>query len=283
VDIKTAEMRIAAHLSRDPEMLGIFQRNEDIHWRTLMENLAVGTQGEFADLVRPTAAKLTGKKVSRIGYSDALTILWDAGPQACTKVEPRWYEARTRAKATNFGYLYGMHENKFIEQAKKDYGWEPSMQEAKSSRNAYFTLYSRLEEWHRKTKKLARLNGHVRCLTGRLRRLPGIQAKDRKVKSAAERQAINSGVQAMIGDYKVMVLIEIHQTFSRDKCRLVGEHHDSVLPIVKDEYINEVVPKMLKIAERPKLMDTFKINLSVPMEGEAELGPWGKGTKYANG
>jgi hypothetical protein len=37
---------------------------------------------------------------------------------------------------------------------------------------------------------------------------------------------------------------------------------------------------MLKIAARPKLMDTFKINLSVPMEGEAELGAWGKGVKY---
>jgi len=174
-----------------------------------------------------------------------------------------------------------MHENKFIQQARKDYGWEPSKQEAKNSRRAYFRLYSRLEDWHTRTKRLARANGHVRCLTGRLRRLPGIHAKDRKVRSEAERQAINSGVQAMIGDYKAMLLIEIHQAFSRKKVRLVGEHHDSVLTIVKNEHIDECVPQMLKIAERPKLMDTFKIKLSVPMEGEAELGPWGKGEKYA--
>ena len=38
---------------------------------------------------------------------------------------------------------------------------------------------------------------------------------------------------------------------------------------------------MLEMAKRPALMDTFKITLSVPMEGEAELGPWGKGEKYA--
>jgi DNA polymerase-1 len=181
----------------------------------------------------------------------------------------------------NFGYLYGMREPKFIEQAKKDYGWEPSMQEARGSRNAYFTLYSRLEEWHRKTKKLARLNGYVRCLTGRLRRLPGIQAKDRKIKSEAERQAVNSGVQAMIGDWKVMLLIEIHQTISRDKCKLVGEHHDSVLTIVKDEHLGEIVPKMLAIAKKPKLLKTFKIKLDVPMQGDAELGNWGAGTKWA--
>ena len=195
-------------------------------------------------------------------------------------MDPDWYEGRTRAKAVNFGFIYGMHENKFIEQAEKDYGWTPSKTEAKSSREAYFQLYSMLEPWHTKTKRLARLNGHVRVLTGRLRRLPGIQARDRQVKSEAERQAVNSPVQGLIGDYKAMCLVEIHQTFPRSQCRLVGEHHDAVLCIVKDEHVDEVVPKMLQIAEHPALLDTFKINLSVPMEGEAELGNWGKGKKY---
>jgi hypothetical protein len=73
----------------------------------------------------------------------------------------------------------------------------------------------------------------------------------------------------MIGDYKAMILIQIHQTFPREKVRLVGEHHDAVLTIVKNEYIDECVPKMLKMAKRPKLMKTFKIKLNVPMEGEA--------------
>jgi DNA polymerase-1 len=213
-------------------------------------------------------------------YSDALEVLRMAGAKACIAVDGDWYEGRTRAKATNFGYIYGMHYKKFIEQCEKDYGWSPAVTEAKSSRAAYFLLYFGLEPWHRKTKKLARLNGHVRCLTGRLRRLPGIRAKDRMIRSEAERQAVNSGVQSMIGDYKTMCLVEIHQTFSRTQLRLVGEHHDSVLTIVKDEHLDEVVPKMLKIAERPKLMDTFKINLDVPMEGEAELGRWGAGEKY---
>ena len=280
MDLATAEMRIAAHLARDPEMMGVFLRGEDIHWRTLMETLAVGTQGEFAKKVRPTAEKVAILN-GRPSYSDALEVIRFAGAKACTAADGDWYEGRTRAKAVNFGFIYGMHEGKFIEQAEKDYGWKPTVQEAKGSRQAYFSLYSRLEDWHRRTKKLARLNGHVRVLTGRLRRLPGIQAKDRMVRSEAERQAVNSGVQGMIGDYKAMVLVEIHQTFPRNKARLVGEHHDAALTIVKNEYVDEVVPQLLKIAERPKLMDTFKIKLSVPMEGEAELGNWGKGEKYA--
>ena len=282
MDLATAEMRIAAHLSKDPEMSEVFRRGEDIHWRTMVETLAVGTHGDFAQKVQPTAqgVALTDPPRQMI-YSDALEVIRFAGAKACTSVDKDWYEGRTRAKAINFGYIYGMRENKFIEQAEKDYGWKPTVQEAKSGRKAYFSLYSRLEDWHYRTKKLARLNGHVRVLTGRLRRLPGIQAKDRMVRSEAERQAVNSGVQGFIGDYKAMVLVEIHQAFPRNKCRLVGEHHDAVLTVVKNEHLDEVVPQMLDMAQRPKLMDTFKITLDVPMEGEAELGSWGKGKKYA--
>ena len=279
LDIATAEMRVASHLARDPEMRRCFTDGIDIHWRTLIETLYFSQHTEWTDLVFDTAEELNGR--GGMSYSECLDIMLKAGSKKCIEIEPRWYEARTRAKAVNFGFIYGMYEKKFIQQAKKDYGWEPSMQEAKNSRHAYFRLYSQLSDWHKKTKRLARANGHVRCLTGRLRRLPGIHAKDKMVRMEAERQAINSGVQAMIGDYKVMLLIEIHQTFSRKKVRLVGEHHDAVLTLVKNEHIDECVPKMLKMAERPALMDTFKIRLSVPMEGEAELGPWGKGEKYS--
>jgi len=282
LDIATAEMRIAAHLSRDPEMMNCFNEDIDVHWRTMIENLSISQESEWTNRVWFTAECLepTYMRCSKPSYRDCLDIMLEAGPKACTKVEPKWYDGRTRAKAVNFGFIYGMYEKKFIEQAKKDYGWEPSFAEARNARRAYFRLYSRLEGWHSKTKRLARANGYVRCLTGRLRRLPGINAKDKMVRMEAERQAVNSGVQAMIGDYKAMILIQIHQTFPRNKCRLVGEHHDSVLTIIKNEYIDECVPRMLKMAERPKLMKTFKIKLNVPMEGEAELGPWGKGVKY---
>jgi uracil-DNA glycosylase family 4 len=287
MDIKTAEMCIAAHLSHDEEMIRCFSKGIDVHWRTMIENLAIGTQGDFAKLVIPTAQEIMAQSgddpehIENVGYTEALDVMLAAGPKECIAIEPKWYEGRTRSKCVNFGFIYGMWEKKFIEQAKKDYNWEPTISEAKSVRAAYFQLYNRLEEWHRKTKKLARLSGYVRCLTGRLRRLPGIQSKDKYIRSEAERQAINSGVQGFIGDYKVMILIEIHQTMPRDKVRLLGEHHDAVLGKIRNDCIDEICPKLLKMVERPRLMDTFKINLSVPMEGEIELGPWGNGVKYA--
>lgn len=277
MDLATAEMRIAAHLSKDPEMRRCFNEGIDVHWRTMVENLAITTEGEWTERVFRTAEALTGKAHS---YSKCLEIMMTAGPKKCIKVDPKWYEGRTRAKAINFGFIYGMYEKKFIQQATADYGWTPTYQEAKNARTAYFRLYGRLSDWHKRTKRLARTDGSIRCLTGRLRRLPGIHAKDKYIRMENERQAVNSPVQGLIGDYKVMVLIEIHQTFKRSQVRLVGEHHDAVLTLVRNDAIDECVPKLLKIAESPKLLKTFKINLTVPMEGEAELGPWGKGEKY---
>ena len=277
MDLATAEMRIAAHLSKDPEMRRCFNEGIDVHWRTMVENLAITTEGEWTERVFRTAEALTGKAHT---YSKCLEIMMEAGPKKCIKVDPKWYEGRTRAKAINFGFIYGMYEKKFIQQATTDYGWTPTLQEAKNARSGYFRLYSRLEGWHKRTKRLARTDGFIRCLTGRLRRLPGIQAKDKYIRMENERQAVNSPVQGLIGDYKAMVLIEIHQTFKRSQVRLVGEHHDAALTIVRNDAIDECVPKMLKIAESPALLKTFKINLTVPMEGEAELGPWGKGEKY---
>ena len=277
-DVSQAELRTAAHLSRDTEMTRCFNEGIDVHWRTCMNTMEVGTN-EFSDLVMPTCERLGADHVTH--YSQGIQTLLEVGPADCIEIEPRWYDGRYRSKATNFGYLFGMREKRYIEQAMKDYGFEPTMAEATQARKAYFALYAQLEAWHRKVKKLARLSGYTRTLTGRLRRLPGIQVKDNKIRAEAERQAVNSPVQGFIGDYKVMILIEVHRTFPRNKLRIVGEHHDALLIIVKDEHIDECAPKVLDIIKRPKLMDTFKIKLNVPMEGEVELGPWGKGTKYA--
>ena len=277
MDLSTAEMRIAAHLSRDPELRRCFNEGIDVHWRTMIENLAITSEGEWTERVFRTAEKLTGRAHT---YSKCLEIMMEAGPKKCIAIDDSWYEGRTRAKAINFGFIYGMYEKKFIQQATADYGWTPTYNEAKNARSAYFRLYSRLKDWHKRTKRLARTDGHIRCLTGRLRRLPAIQAKDKYIRMEAERQAVNSPVQGLIGDWKAMVIVEIHKAFKRNQVRLVGEHHDAVLTIVRNDAIDECVPMMLDIAESPALLQTFKIKLSVPMEGEAELGPWGKGEKY---
>lgn len=276
-DLATAEMRIAGNLSRDPELIKCFTQNVDVHWRTLLFVIAAGSAGDYVKPAIETAQKITGKK-HRIG--EALEVLLRAGHEKSIELWKGWKEARKRAKAINFGFLYGMYEKKFIETCRMKYGFTPTFDEAQESRSSYFRLYSGLKPWHDRQKKLCTLDGFVRTLSGRKRRLPGIHSTDWKVKSECERQAINSPVQGMIGDVKAMAMVEIHETVPHTHFRLVGEHHDALLGMVRNDVIDETLTQVREIMRRPKLFDRFKIDLAIPLEAELELGNWGAGTKW---
>jgi DNA polymerase-1 len=273
-DISQAELRIIAQISRDLEMRKCFLENIDIHWRTLMFAIAAGyISGDYADRVIDTAYKLTGE---RLRIFDACEKLLDVGHDKAIEIWDGWKEGRKKAKAINFGYVYGMYEKKFIQTAKEKYGWEPTWDEAHACREGYFQLYSELPKWHDRQKRLVHANGFVRNMFGRRRRLPGIYAGDKGKRMEAERQAINSPVQGTIGDWKAAVLVEIHETIDRTKLKLVGEHHDALLMIVRDGCDDDVLPQVIRIIRTPRLLKVFKIKLDIPMEGEVEIGPWGK-------
>jgi DNA polymerase I-like protein with 3'-5' exonuclease and polymerase domains len=273
-----AELRIAAALSSDPEMRRCFTTGVDIHWKTLMDTLQTGGSEEYISMLMSTAWKHTGRRPKNVRVA-AQTML-EAGHAVAIEINSLWKEGRKRAKAINFGFLYGMYEKKFIETAKQKYDWTPTFNEARQARGTYFDSYGGIPTWHEHQKRMVRMDGFVRSLSGRMRRLPGIYSKDRTVRSECERQAINSPVQGFIGDYKAMAMVELHERLDPKKAKIVGEHHDAILFIIREDSINEVAPIILEVLRHPRLLDTFKINLNIPMEGELEIGRWGKGKTY---
>lgn len=276
-DFSQAELRVAAILSGDMELIYCFKHGIDVHWRTLLYVVQSGGAGEYVKPVMDTAKKLAGKKVR---FDQAIELLTKAGHEKCIEIWDGWKEARKKAKAINFGFVYGMRENKFIETCKLKYGFEPTQEEAAVIRRAYFQLYRGLEPWHEKAKKLARLDTYIRSLSGRLRRLPAITSADRGKRSECERQAINSPVQGFIGDFKAFALVELEEKLDRSKARVVGEHHDAILMWVKEEHLDEQLPIIASIMQNPALVKEFKIDLPVPIEVEIDYGPWGqKGNK----
>jgi DNA polymerase-1 len=281
-DLSQAELRAAAAASGDLELRRCFTEGIDVHWRTLLHTLTSAGLGEYVKQLRETAAKIChGFPNEGRTLTEDAEMLLDMGPDFCIEIWSGWKEGRKKAKAINFGFLFGMYEKKFMETAKVKYGWHATFDEAHQARESYFSLYSGLRTWHSRQKKLAKLNGYVRNPFGRLRRLPGIEARDRMVRMEAERQAINAPIQGFIGDYKAVVMVEVHETVDRTKFRLVGEHHDAILGIVRTESKSEVLPQVLQIMREPKLMKTFNIDLGLPMEGELEVGPWGRGKAFS--
>lgn len=278
-DLSQAELRIAAEMSGDLELMACFQPGgQDVHWRTLMYMIGSGRAAMYTEPLFDTAYKLKKKRVHTI--AEAVDILTEHGHDAAIAVWEGWKEARKKAKAINFGFIYGMYEKKFIENAKLKYDWDCSWDEAHDFRTAYFELYNGIPRWHERQKSLVKIDGYVTNLFGRKRRLPGIHASDKMARMEAERQAINSPVQGTIGEWKAAAMVEIDETIDVDKLQIVGEHHDALLMIVRNGFEDEVLPPVRDIMRHPSRLEVFNIKMRVPMESEIEIGPWGAGKKW---
>lgn len=279
-DLSQAELRIAAHRSGDLGLVETYRKGQDVHWETVLFMIAVGYMPEYAKQVIDTAYHLAPHTRGKPNLVDALGVLRTVGVDRCTTHWKGWKEARTRAKRVSFGFLYGMFENTFVKKAKVDYDWDCTWEQAHSFRQGFFEFRPGLLGWHENCRRLVRIDGYVTNMFGRIRRLPAIHSSDKGVRMEAERQAINAPVQGDIGDWKTAAMTEIHETVDRNTFRLVGEHHDALLGIVKTGWEDEALPQVRKIMKRPRLFDDFNINMKVPMEVDIALGPWGAGTPY---
>ena len=240
-DFSQVELRIAAILSGDKAMQKAFNEGEDIHTKT-----AIMVSG-----INPT------------GMS-----------------KPELKEWRKKAKATNFGFLYGMGAKKFQEYARDKYDINYGIEECKNIRNRFFKSYSGLKPWYERQYRIARMNSGVRGLTGRVRHLPDIHSSDGFLKSQAERQAVNSVVQGFASDLTIMAVIEIMSTFGEGTLNIVGTVHDAILMEIKDERLDDVIPRVKHIMENPSILEEFGVKLPIPIIADVTIGDWGKGEEW---
>ena len=282
-DLSQIEMRIAAEVSGDHNLIETFLKDIDVHWKTAIREVERGYA--YPEEVVMTAQKYENKEYD---YADAIVVLERMGPDKCQEIWKGWKEVRKKAKAVNFGYLYGMWWKRFKEYAFNNYGVHVTDQEAEESRTGYFELYPGLTEWHSRQKAYARRHGYVKSLTGRKRRLPDAQMANQKDFKAQEalRQSINSPVQCFASDWNLMTALQVRKEFPPPQVYLVGTVHDAILAEVKTKLVPKFEKRVKEIMEGPALLKAFKVKLSVPICGDVEIGPWGAGVsleKWQNG
>ena len=278
VDLSQIELRIAAELANETNLLNAFFTNTDPHWLTMIREMGRG--GAYPKLVKETASTLTQRKVTN--YGEAIEIVFKAGPDACQDIDAEWKELRKKAKAVNFGYLFGMWWKKFMIYARDNYGVIVTEKQAQESRESFFDLYPEFEDWHEKQRKYARRNGYVNSLSGRKRRLPAAMSHVKTPeRMEAERQAINSPVQSFANELNLMSLIQLREEFSRGVVKPVATVHDAILIEVREDWLERVHNRLLEIMRQPKLLKVLNINLSVPIEADAKVGPWGAGVSLS--
>jgi len=113
-------------------------------------------------------------------------------------------ESRRRAKAINFGLIYGMSAFGLAKQLKI------SRTEAQEYVDLYFARYPGVEAYMDKTKEVAKEQGYVETLFGRRLYLPDINAKNVNRRNYAERTAINAPMQGTAADIIKLAMIDIH-------------------------------------------------------------------------
>nr|DAK02434.1 MAG TPA: DNA POLYMERASE [Caudoviricetes sp.] len=248
IDYSQAELRIAAIMSGDETMKRIYQTGGDIHTHTY--------------------EMITGEKVSDDKYIKK--------------------EQRKKAKAVNFGFVYGMGWRKFKIYARDNYGVDLTDKEAEQWRERFFQAYHFLPKWHSKQRRIVQSMGQVRSPIGRLRRLPDIYSTDKSKKAEAERQSINSPVQGFGSDLTILGMSEImgnaqyydpDYVLDKDKFFVIGTVHDATLFEVRNDYLMEFCPRAKHILEHPKaLEDVFHFDTDVPIVADVAVGKsWGAG------
>lgn len=184
-------------------------------------------------------------------------------------------EERGKAKAVNFGFLYGMSARTFVEYAYDSYGVVFSSAEAENFRELFFAKYSRLLPWHHEQELLCEAMGGVENKFGRFRKLPNIYSEDKYLRSGAVRRAINTPVQGTGSDLLISSATEINKQFKGYGLKIVGTVHDSILGEFNESDKDWIVEEIKKIMLHPPVLDEFGVKLKVGLDVDIGVGPWG--------
>jgi DNA polymerase-1 len=209
-----------------------------------------------ADIHRATAANVLGIPESQISKDD-----------------------RKKAKAVNFGFVYGMGWRKFIQTAFEKYQSVFTEDEARAVRAAFFEQFDGLLPWHSRQRRLVNKYGRVQSPIGRIRHLPDIYSPDEGVRAEAERQAINSPVQSFASDMAVVSMVEINKKFRKAGIvgNCVGLVHDAINFEIRDDNLARALPLIKDTMEDVSILrKKFALHVDVPIVADLKVGQhWG--------
>jgi DNA polymerase I len=145
---------------------------------------------------------------------------------------------RRKAKAINFGILYGLSPFGLAKQL----GIPQS--EAAAYIQAYFQHYPGIQQYLEETKALARTQGYVTTLLGRRCYILDSQNQNHIKRSAAERQAINAPLQGSSADLIKRAMIQLFRYLQENttQARLLLQVHDELLLEIPEDEVATLVP-----------------------------------------
>ena len=170
-------------------------------------------------------------------------------------------DQRRKAKAINFGLIYGMSAFGLAKQLGL------GRNEAQEYIDLYFARYPGVADYMARTRELAHDTGYVETLNGRRLYLPEINAKNRQRQQAAERTAINAPMQGTAADMIKMAMLAVHEWLagSTIDARMIMQVHDELVFEVEAGAVDELCEAVGRLMSDVGLLD-------VPLLVEAGTG-----------
>ena len=218
VDYSQIELRIMAHLSKDPSLCDAFLANLDVH-------------------------SATAADVFDVDLKDVTN------------------DQRRAAKAINFGLMYGMSAFGLTKQINV------SRAEAQTYLDEYFKKYKGVETYMQNIRDQAKKDLFVETIMGRKLHVADINSSNFRVRSAAERAAINAPLQGSAADIIKVAMINIQNWIFAKKppIKMIMQVHDELIFEVQAENADILTEEVKDIMENA-------VKLDVPLLTEAGIG-----------
>ena len=170
---------------------------------------------------------------------------------------------RRRAKAINFGIIYGISAFGLANQLSI------SRTEAKDYIDTYFQRFPGIRTYMEDTKKKAREQGYVETIFGRKIHYPEINSKNPNMKAFQERAAINAPIQGSAADIIRRAMVGMEDALSEAKlsAQMLLQVHDELIFEVPEGEVEATIPLVQKVMEAAPMP---ALQLSVPLKVDAE-------------
>ena len=168
---------------------------------------------------------------------------------------------RSRAKAVNFGIVYGISAFSLAQ----DIGVYPN--EAKAYMDAYLDRFHGVRDYMEKIKAKAKEDGYVETLFHRRRWLPELKSSNFNVRSFGERVALNMPIQGTAADIIKLAMVNVDHRLKEEKlqARLILQVHDELIvecPEAEAAHVQKLLEEEMENA----------VQISVPLIAEAHIG-----------
>lgn len=253
--------------SSDPNLQNIPIRTEEgrkIREAFVAEDGYVLMSVDYSQIELRLAATMGGIPALERAFKDNLDIhAMTASEVFGVPLDQMTSDIRRRAKAINFGIIYGISGWGLARQL----GIEPA--EANAYIKQYFTRFPELSGYMDRMKDYAKRHGYVETLFGRRCVIDGINDKTPARRNFAERQAINAPLQGTAADIMKKAMVRVDRALAENPaidCRMLLQVHDELVFEVKESDI-EAAKTLIK-----RVMETVA-DVGVPLTCGVGVGP----------